>query len=309
VSAQPNRSRWLAAARIALSVVALGLVARWVDAAAVIERLSTLRPGWVALALGISVLQVGLLAWRWRLTAARLGLDLPFADAVAEYYLGIFVNQVVPGGVLGDVSRAWRHARATTRAGPAIRAVLLERVSAQLVMALVAVASLLFLPLPGGAWVVAAACVVAMVVMLALRRRPDPEGTVGRLWSDVRRAWLAADVFALQLVSAVAVVASYIAVFVVAARAVGADLPLAALLPLVAPVLMTMLVPLTVAGWGVREAAAAALWSVVGLAPEEGAAVSVAYGLLVLISSAPGLVVLTRVLSAGPDRRAHPPRG
>ncbi|WP_330218003.1 hypothetical protein [Marinobacter similis] len=53
-----------------------------------------------------------------------------------------------------------------------------------------------------------------------------------------------------------------------------------------------MVIPLTVAGWGVREGAAAVLWPLAGLPAEQGVALSVAYGALVLISSFPGLAVL-----------------
>ncbi len=308
---QPVHVRpWVLAARLAVSVVALWLVARFVDVAAVLSRLSALSPAWVALGLAVSVLQVGVLAWRWRLTAARLGIDLPLRDAIGEYYLSILLNQLLPGGVAGDVSRAWRHARATTT-GPAVRAVILERASAQVVMTLVAIVSVLVLPWAGGASRAAIAAAGVLLGGLALRalvRRPESDSVAGRLWSDARRAVLAPDAIATQLASALVVVVSYIGVFLIAARAVGIQTPLTSLLPLIAPVLMTMLVPVTIAGWGVREAAAAALWGLVGLTPEDGAAISVAYGLLVLVASAPGLIILTRTLIAGRDRRERPPR-
>jgi glycosyltransferase 2 family protein len=47
-----------------------------------------------------------------------------------------------------------------------------------------------------------------------------------------------------------------------------------------------------VAGWGLREGAAAALWGMVGLSMAEGVLVSMAYGVLVLVSSLPGGLVL-----------------
>ena len=72
------------------------------------------------------------------------------------------------------------------------------------------------------------------------------------------------------------------------------DTPLPVLLPLVAPVLMSMLIPVTVAGWGLREGAAAVLWGAVGLTAADGVLVSVAYGLLVLIGSLPGALFLMR---------------
>lgn len=302
---------WPSALRVAVSAVTLWLVARWVDPFAVLDQLGGLRAEWVALALVVSVAQVWLLAVRWRYTAGRLGLDLPLREAWGEYYLGIFVNQVLPGGVVGDVSRAWRHARSSAHTGPAVRAVILERGSAQLVMIGVAAASALFLPRAvgsAGSLALAAGMIVVGAALVALLLRADSASQAGKLRGDARRACLEGDAPAFQFATAVLVVASYVAVFVMAARALGVAAPLSTIVPLMAPVLMTMLIPVTVAGWGLREGAAAALWSAAGLSAEEGAAVSVAYGLLVLVSSLPGLVVLIRSTISDPDRRARPPR-
>jgi len=298
--------------RLAVSVGLLWAVSRRVDVGGVLARLAELAPGWVALGLAVSVAQVGVLAWRWRYTARRLGMELPLRAAMGEYYLGILLNQLLPGGVAGDVGRAWRHARAEAQAGPAIRAVILERASAQLVMTVTAAVSVAALPwAPGSVRAGAAAAAVALsaAAVAWLARAPDPDSALGRFQVDARRALLARDAVAPQLVSALLVVGSSVVVFLVAARAIGTHAPLATLLPLVAPVLMTMLVPVTIAGWGIREVAATVLWGLAGLTPEEGAAVSVAYGLLVLVSSAPGLLVLTRAVIGDRGRRARPPRG
>ena len=310
MSAGRRSTAWSLAGRLAVSLTLLWLVSRYVDVGGVRQRLSELSPGWVALGLAISVLQVGVLAWRWRYTAGRLGIDLPLREAVGEYYLGILLNQVLPGGVTGDVSRAWRHARTDAPTGPAVRAVILERASAQLVMVPVAIVSVLLLPGASGASrMTAAAAMVVLtgLVVAALARRQASDFHAGRFWADARQALGARQALAPQLASALLVVASYIGVFLVAARAVSSETSIAIMLPLVAPVLMTMLIPVTVAGWGIREAAATALWGAAGLTPEDGAAISVAYGLLVLVSSAPGLVVLMRVLIGDRGRRAHPP--
>lgn len=306
--------RWVAlGVRLAVSAALLWLVSRQVDVGDVVDRLGTLRPGWVAVALVISVLQVVTLSWRWRYTAGRLGIELPMRVAVGEYYLSILLNQLLPGGVLGDVSRAWRHARTDAPTGSAVRAVVLERASSQLVMTLTALASVLCLPwapLPARAGValVGVTVVGLGLLWLARRRTRAPDSLAGRLWGDTHRALLSRDALAPQFGSAVLVVGSYIAVFLVAARAVGVVTPLARTLPLVAPVLMAMLVPMTVAGWGIREVVATTLWSLAGMSPEDGAAISVAYGLIVLVSSAPGVISLVSVVRGGPDRRARPPR-
>ena len=291
--------------RLGVSLGLLLTVAWLLDAGEVATRLAHLRGRWVLLAMGISVPQVALSAYRWRVTAGRLGIHLPFKVALREYYLATFLNQVLPGGVLGDVSRAWRHARVHT--GPVIRTVILERASGQAVMVAAAVLSLLVLPrifgidprLAMGAAVLASGAIFVGLLHARRRQAHTAEGLVDSVWRDVHSALLAPDVVVTQLAVSALVVGSYIATYVVAARAVGVSTPTLTLVPLVAPVLMSMLIPASIAGWGVREATAAGLWSVVGLTAEDGVAISAAYGILVLLSSLPGALFL---LTAGRDR-------
>ncbi len=291
--------------RAAVSVGLLLVLVWWVDPETVGSRLVGMRPAWVLLAVMISVAQVAVLAWRWRFTAGRLGVDLSFLSAWREYYLSIFLNQVLPGGVLGDVSRAWRQARAQTRVeepgGAAVRAVIFERLSAQAVMTIVAVVSLAVLPVTVDAgsrrvmfwfWAGAGVVLIVVAILIWIRRQSSAQSLSGRVLADLRSAHLSGPVFAAQLASAIIVVGTYLATYVAAARAVGVETLLPVLLPLVAPVLMTMLIPVTVAGWGLREGAAAVLWGAVGLTAADGVLVSVAYGVLVLIGSLPGALFL-----------------
>ena len=289
--------------RVLVSIGLLSGLGWWLDLGTAVSRLAEMRAEWVLLAVAISVAQVAVLAWRWHFTAGCLGVDLSFTAAWREYYLSIFLNQVLPGGVVGDVSRAWRQVRTQTRrqepGGPAVRAVIFERLSAQAVMTTTAVVSLLALPVTAnrgsrlavvGAVAVAGLIVVTMGVWV--RRQSTAGSLSGHVLADLGAAHLSGLVFAAQFVSALIVVGSYLATYVTAARAVGVDTPFPVLLPLVAPVLMTMLIPVTVAGWGLREGAAAVLWSAVGLTAADGVVVSVAYGLLVLIGSLPGALFL-----------------
>jgi uncharacterized membrane protein YbhN (UPF0104 family) len=310
--------------RVAVSAALLALVIWLIEGDALLARLTDLEPIWVLIALAISLPQMALLAFRWRLTAGRLGLELRFGNALSEYYLATFLNQLLPGGVMGDVSRAWRHGRAVpemapsgavpTRAllpagalGPATRAVILERASGQAVMAVGAVLALLALPVAvamrGRTLALAAAGVIGVIgaALVLKRARIAPS-----LWRDLHAALLARDVIVVQLVTSAVVLGTYIAMFLAAARAVGVTTPFPVLIPLVPPVLLSMLIPITVAGWGVREAAAAGLWSALGMSAADGVAASAAYGLLVLASTLPGAVVL---ISAGRGRRGDRRRG
>ena len=92
--------------RLAASVLLLGLLAWRVDLSTLGAHFTDIRPLWALAALALTVPQVVLSAWRWRLTARRIGLSLALWPAVREYYLATFLNQILPGGVLGDATRA-----------------------------------------------------------------------------------------------------------------------------------------------------------------------------------------------------------
>lgn len=300
-----------------MGLVLLGAIAWWLEPASILGEVQRLSPGWALLALALTLPPLLLSAWRWRLTARLLGLSLSFRRALREYYLALFINQVVPGGVVGDAARAWRHSRDSGRRGGAWRAVIIERASGQLAMALLTLAVLAASPLwhdllgraagkvSASGWLPGAAIALALPVAIGvwLARRP-PAPLVG-LGGDLRRSLLAASVWPKQLAGSLLVVASYALVFVCAARAIGVGLPVATLLALVPPVLLAMLIPLSFAGWGVREGAAALVWGLAGLPPAQGVAVAMAYGALVLLASLPGGLVLLRRRTGA----AHAPEG
>ena len=87
-------------------------------------------------------------AWRWSLVARGLGVDLPLAAAVAAYYRSQFLNTTLPGGVLGDVHRGVRHGRDAGDIGRGLRAVAWERFAGQVVQVAITVVALLVLPSP-----------------------------------------------------------------------------------------------------------------------------------------------------------------
>lgn len=306
------KRRTATALRIAVSLGLLGLLLTQVDAGAVAARLAALDARWLLPILALTVLQVIASAWRWRFTAARLGLALPLGTAIREYYLATFANQVLPGGVLGDVGRAGRHAMASGAPGPAARAVVLERASGQVAAAIIAVAELVSgaPALPSGTGTIALIAggtigVLAAAAIVGVRRQPA--GMLATFWRDTRRALLARGAWLPQLTASLAIAASYVGVY--ALVGIALDTPgLATWLPLVPLVLLAMVVPVSVAGWGVRESVAAATWTAAGLTPADGTALAIAYGALVLVSSLPGLVFLLFPATAADVRSSRASR-
>ena len=72
-------------------------------------------------------------------------------------------------------------------------------------------------------------------------------------------------------------------------------------MPLALVVLLASAIPLNIAGWGPREAAAAGAAGAVGLSAAEGLTVAAVYGVIALVATAPGAVLLfaDREVAAG----------
>jgi len=289
--------------RVLVTLVLLVILALWLDPLAIARHVNEVDPVWLAAALGLGSVQFALSAERWRRTAARLEVPLGKRRALADYYVAGFANQVLPGGVIGDAGRAWRHSRSSGRPGPAVRAVILERASGQLVLVLALFATLAAtdpgaqlltrLDTPAGpGWMFAAVVVVmAAAGLFAAGRTGGAPAWMASLARDAHLALLARNAWPAQLALSLAVLATYCAMFACAGLMIGADVPATTLAMIAPPVLLAMLLPISVAGWGVRETAAAGVWVALGWPAAEGVAVSVAYGLLCLLASLPGAVI------------------
>ena len=258
----------------------------------------------VLVALGIGLLTTVFSAWRWCLVARGLGIRLPVGRAVADYYRALFLNAALPGGVVGDVHRAVRHGQDEGSMGRAVRAVVLERTAGQLVLAVVGVVVLVTVENPvlrqtrefGELLGVAVLAALALGAVLRLRR--GGPGTSRRhramrkLAEEVRQTLLSRANAPGVLISSVLVLAGHIGMFVVAARIAGSAAPALELVPLGLLALIAMGLPLNVGGWGPREGVTAWAFGAAGLGASMGLTVAVIYGVLSLVASLPGAVVL-----------------
>lgn len=279
-----------AAAYLAVSATLLWLVWRWFDGANAWARLQSANGYWLALALVLLSVQLITSAIRWRLTANQLAQPLTNRTAISQYYISMLCNLTLPGGMLGDAGRAWHH---RTQAGLAAStgAVVLDRLAGQIAMITTLAIGLAWqlratFSSHTGWWLGAIAA--ALVLMGAARFVPQP-AWVERLVKGIKQAWFAREVRLRQLGLTVLILCCSLSAFYACARAVGADLTATAALLVLPATLLVMVLPVSVAGWGLREAAAALIWPLVGVASDAAVAASVAYGIVATISALPGL--------------------
>jgi len=263
-----------------------------------VEGLRRVDVGALVLALAVTALTTACCARRWSLLAGALDVAVPFGPAYRACYRSQLLNATLPGGIVGDVHRGVVHGRDAGALGRGLRSVLWDRVSGQVVQAALLVLVLPFLPSSVRAWwlgVVVAVVVVGLLVRRWLRAEVRAVLGVRVVWSQV------------ALLSALAAL-GHVLVFVVAARTAGVDSPAYELVPLALAVLLASAIPLNLAGWGPREGAAAWVFAAAGLGAAAGVQVAVVYGVMSLVATLPGVLVLR---SRGPARAevTQPTRG
>ena len=300
-SATPLKQRLFALLKLAVSVGLLTLLLRSMVLAAVAGVLGRV-PLWTIPA-GILLLfmQTAVLGLRWWLVMAAIEAPTPFGKVLPITFIGVFFNQVLPTSFGGDAVRMWQAHRLGVSGEVAVIGVLLERIGGLfglVVMTALGVAYLgseidnqairlgLLATLP-----VAVAAILALAALDRLparwRRAPVLEKAT-RLARDSRRAFLApATALPLLLLSMLSHALAAAAIYAFA-EGLQLGLPFLSCVALFSAVILVTAIPISFAGWGLREGAMVALFAFAGLGADTALALSLAFGVAYLAASLPG---------------------
>ncbi|KQY99711.1 hypothetical protein ASD45_02075 [Pseudolabrys sp. Root1462] len=291
--------------KAAISGLLLYVSLRAVNLAVLGERLSRLHSGWLAAAVGILAAQVFILAARWRLIAEGCGINPSFGSVLRISFIATFFNQVLPSTVGGDAARIWMLARDGGGWAASAYSVLLDRVAG-----LIALTLIVFLCLPWTLSVVqdpvartvlvliGISAIAGSVVFLAIghiRWKPLMHWAPTRHLVEVSRtAWrICGSRNALGIIAASSFVVHLMTILAAwcMVQSVSATTSFALLLFLVPPVILIATVPISIAGWGVREGSMIVAFGYAGLPQSDGLVVSVLIGLTFFAIGAIGGIV------------------
>jgi len=258
---------------------------------------------------------------RWLVVLAAIGGRFGFWAAFRIMFIAIFLNQALPSTIGGDAARMYFSRRDGLDLGTAINGVMLERMVAVIGLILLVVATQPLLLARIGdnpaKYVFPALAAVALLgigALMMLDRVPERwrqwtavRGLV-RLAEDTRRLFLhpgyAAAAIAMGVIGQVLISV----IFFVIAKALRIDaIDLLDCLVLVPPVILITTIPISIAGWGLREGAMVTLFALVGVAQGDSFVVSILFGLISIIVALPGGAIWlargagTRFDTAGPQ--------
>lgn len=286
------RQLFLVALKIAISAGLLYLALSGVNFPAIQSRIGQIDLLWVAVAIATAVVQFSLAALRWREIANACGAHLSTGAAVRFNLIGAFFNQTLPSTIGGDGARVWLLQRHATTWQTATYSVLVDRAVGLIVLAVIVVVSL-----PWSLRLIEnqhARLALAGLDLVALT------GSVGFLfygrlsWRWIQNFWparhlhgcarLAGQVmFDAQIgprVMFLSVLNHLLSVLVAwcAALAIAAPVSLWQMMLLIPPMNLVILLPISIAGWGVREQTMQVAFSSAGLSAADGVTISLLFG-------------------------------
>lgn len=282
-------------AKIAVSAALLWLVFRGVDTEELGAQLLSVAPAAMAVALAALVVLAAVQAVRWSAVVRAIGDAYAFGPALKAVFVGLFFNQALPSSIGGDAMRMWRARQDGLPLMAAVNSVLLDRlVALGALLLIVAVGAPYLFTLHDGTEVraVLVMIVVAGFAGLALLMVLDrmPAGLL-RFRVFAAAARLSADARAVLLAPrhAVPVIVLSVLIHLGAALAVlaiarGLDIEVGWVdcMLLVPLVLLVSVLPISIAGWGLREGAMVTLFGLVGVPAAKALALSVLFGLTIM---------------------------
>jgi uncharacterized protein (TIRG00374 family) len=291
-------------ARLLVTIALLAAVTFRLDLGAVASKAARLDRGWAAAAFLAVLAAIGVSAWKWGQVLAWRGRPLRYARLFRHYLVGLLFNNVLPTSIGGDAVRAWETARDLGDAPEAVGSVLTDRLVAGAALGVTALLGLPFVDADARLVVLVLAFLAADLALVLAFLAPRvaeraAAAVLPRRLSTAREA-VTATVRAvresLRAPGLVLRVAGLSILFQLLVAAVNAclfeaiDVPVGlATCVVYTPMIFTLtMLPVSVSGLGVREAAYVWFFGQAGVTAADAVAVSLLFFLVVALSSLPG---------------------
>ena len=295
----------LSTIKILISAALLYLALRKVNLSDLASRINIASLGWIGLAIAVTFFQIFVGVLRWREISSECGAPLETMQAMRYNVIGTFFNQTLPSSIGGDAVRLWRVARGGAGWRAATYSIFVDRAIGLIALAVVIVASL-----PWSYSLITDPHGRSALLFVDFAALAGGGGflLLGRLpWPWLKRWWGTHHLHACSVIAnrvifsrergpkiAVLSVLVHVLAVVIAwcvVQSIAAPVVFSQIFQLVPPVMLITMLPISIAGWGVREATMGLAFGYAGLATNEGVNISLLLGAVSFIVGACGGLV------------------
>ncbi len=298
-----KRSHLLLALKGGISIALVAFIMNSVGIGRALDNIMNASPLWLLLAAALVVVQVFICSFRWNAVLKIYGEPLKYSQVFRFFYIGSFFNQALPSSVGGDAIRSYRAYKAGMGLGHAVGSVFLDRIGTVLALVIMVAAILPFaLDGMGGniealklsVMVLLVVAVGGTIFLMFLDRVPESLSRFRAIKSlalfagDVRKTFLSPSTAFKLIFWAIAGHVNLSIMVWLLLISVGVEVRLLEGLGLFPLILLIQTLPISIAGWGVREGAMVEVFAMVGVPAGGALAVSLLFGLAAAIMSLPG---------------------
>ncbi len=304
-SADDMRRILFSTLKILISAALLYLALRKVNFYELASRFDLASLGWTGLAIAVTFLQIFFGALRWREISADCGAPLETTQALRFNLIGSFFNQTLPSSIGGDAVRLWLVGRSGAGWRAATYSIFVDRAIGLIALAVIIVASL-----PWSYRLIDDSRGRSALLFVDLAALAGGAGflILGRLnWPWLKRWWGTHHLHACSVIAnrvifsrdhgpklAALSLLIHVLTVVIAwcvVRSIAAPVLFGQIFQLIPPVMLITMLPISIAGWGVREATMGLAFGYAGLMTNEGVNVSLLFGAVSFIVGAFGGLV------------------
>jgi len=297
-----KRSFLMSLIRIVLSVLILYLIFRTVDFEKVIQVFKATQYQWLLLALVFQLLSTLLSGYRWSLVMSMMDFIDDTRFYIKSYFKGSFFNQGLPTSIGGDAIRVLDVAATGHRKRDAFTGVFVDRLLGLTgLLTMTFVASLLTPELlPSGIYIIINLIVLSglcgfIAVLFFHRFSLFERWRIGRYFmrtsSKLMTVMRGIKNSSIQMSLGIIIhILSMLNIYCIGIG-VGLEFDFVTYLVIVPPAILLTLIPVSLAGWGVREGALIGLFTLLEADKSIILSLSVLYGMILIVASLPGLQV------------------
>ncbi|MDY0135567.1 MAG: lysylphosphatidylglycerol synthase transmembrane domain-containing protein [Thiomicrospira sp.] len=291
--------------KILISVSIIGFLLYKVDATSVWDTMRNANLLYLALALVFILLSQLVAAYRWSLIMGLLNYSHPLGFYIRSYFKGSVFNQLLPTSIGGDAYRVAEVKAHGGRLRDAFYGVFIDRIVGLIGLLLLTLSANLFennlLPdhvfyTVNGMVLVAFAGFFVLLALHKIQRLQDYKITqpLYDLSFQFRLVYKTPKRISQQLGLSILIhLLAMVAMFGIG-HSVGINEPMSVFLVIIPPAILLTVLPISFAGWGVREGALVVLFLMVGVEQTLVLAMSLLYGILLIVAALPGLVFYLR---------------
>jgi uncharacterized protein (TIRG00374 family) len=303
-------SPWKFGLKLAISLGLLGYLLARSDLQTISVLVRSLRLPLFIVSLFLYILAQLLSSLRWQCLLQAEKIHLPFWKLILLYFEGMFFNLMLPTLIGGDIVRGYHVFRLTRRHEASLASILVERLSGYVAMIMIAcVAAILAYPFlrdPAVVWLTAASAAALIGVIAGLLSDQLQavffkllrsaglarfHETLHGLYEAIQRYW--GHRRALLMAVGLSLILQSIGIFIfyLISRSLNFLVPLQYFFLFVPLIHVLSMIPISVAGIGVREASSVYFFAKVGLDSASAMSLSLLYFAVTALTSGLGGIV------------------